>query len=243
MVGSGRRLPGAARGRFGVPGVALAVGILLGGAPLAAILLQPLAGSSAGRSPPCSWRGGRAGPREPRTRSGAHRPDRRRPGHRLSVGGGARGRDGFGAGATADRWVRSILPGGYAIRLTVADDIDSVRRPGDHPRRRSGHAHQRVPRGDRDRGRSSARWASPASTPATSRTRARSSSPRRPATMPSTRWRRRRRARSRVDRRPRRPGCRRHRQLSGSPAATGSRSPSPGSWPTRCRPGRPRARS
>ena len=54
------------------------------------------------------------------------------------------------ARATADVWVRSILPGGYAIRLTVADDIE-VGRPGDHPRRRSGHAHQRVPRGGDDR--------------------------------------------------------------------------------------------
>ena len=31
------------------------------------------------------------------------------------------------ARATADVWVRSILPGGYAIRLTVADEIDRVR--------------------------------------------------------------------------------------------------------------------
>ncbi len=31
------------------------------------------------------------------------------------------------ARATADRWVSSILPGGYAIRLTVADEVENLR--------------------------------------------------------------------------------------------------------------------
>ena len=89
----------------------------------------------------------------------------------------------------------------------------------------------------------SARWASPASTPATSRTPARSSSW--PATARGLQRAAGRRcgAAARVDRQPGRPGGRVTAISWRSPVATKSRSPWPASWPTRCRRGRPRAPS
>ena len=81
------------RGDASLSGALLAVAILLGGALLAALALQPL-GRLVGR--PFEWFFGAQGlarPREPRARSGAHRPDDRRPDHRPGVGRGARHRD------------------------------------------------------------------------------------------------------------------------------------------------------
>ena len=143
------------------------------------------------------------------------------------------------ARATADVWVRSILPGGYAIRLTVADDIDFVGRPGDHPRRRSGHAHQRVPRGgltgdvQREVG---VAGIGPSDFQDTSLIFV--AGDRRDA---STRSRDGGAVLVPESLAGRRPGRWRHHHPA--PAARGSRSPSPGSWPTRCRPRGPRAPS
>ena len=149
--GGGRgRLPAAARRR-------IAVGRTAGGR-------DPAGRRAAGRAfapargaphrPPlrCPVRGaGRAGPREPGARSGAHRPHRGGPGHRAGVGGGARHRDGLrprdrgrvGALHPAWRLCHPPHPGGR--------DRSGAGRPGNDHRRRSGHAHQRVPRGGRDR--------------------------------------------------------------------------------------------
>ena len=94
---------------------------------------------------------GRAGPREPGARSGAHRPDRGGPGHRAGVGGGARHRDRF---RPRDRGRVGALHPAWRLRHPPhpgGRDRSGAGRPGNDHRRRSGHAHQRVPRGGRDR--------------------------------------------------------------------------------------------
>jgi putative ABC transport system permease protein len=106
--------------------VVLAAAVILAGALLVAIALQPLA-ALVGR--PFEWffgaEGllGRANIGRDRVRTG------------LTVGALVIGLAAVvalstvstSARATADRWVASILPGGYALRLTVADEIDNVR--------------------------------------------------------------------------------------------------------------------
>ena len=114
------------RGDASLSGALLAVGILLGGALLVALALQPLA-RLIGR-PFAALFGaqgelGRANLGRDPVRTG------------LTVGALAIGLASVvalgivtaSARATADVWVRSILPGGYAIRLTQADEIDRVR--------------------------------------------------------------------------------------------------------------------
>lgn len=112
------------RGDFGVGGVALALAILLAGTALTAIGLQPLS-RVVGR--PFEWffgaEGllGRANLGRDRTRTG------------LTVGAliialsavVTLGVVANSAGATADRWVSSVLPGGYAIRFGLPVDIDT----------------------------------------------------------------------------------------------------------------------
>lgn len=114
------------RGRESLPAVLLGAGILLLGALAVAFLLQPLA-AVVGR--PFEWffgaQGllGRANLGRDRVRTG------------LTVGALAIGLAAVvalsavsaSARATADRWVASVLPGGYAIRLTVADDVETIR--------------------------------------------------------------------------------------------------------------------
>jgi putative ABC transport system permease protein len=114
------------RGTGSVPGGLLAAGVLLSGALLVAVLLQPLA-AVVGR--PFAWffgaQGmlGRANLGRDRVRTG------------LTVGALAIGLAAVvalsavsaSARATADRWIGSILPGGHAIRMTVADEVDAVR--------------------------------------------------------------------------------------------------------------------
>jgi putative ABC transport system permease protein len=111
------------RGDFGVPGVALALAILLAGTALTAILLQPLS-KAVGR--PFEWFFGAEGLLG---RANLGR-DRARTGLTISaliialsavvtlgvVANSAR--------STAGRWVDSVLPGGYAIRFTLPQDID-----------------------------------------------------------------------------------------------------------------------
>jgi putative ABC transport system permease protein len=112
------------RGDFGVGGVALALAILLAGTALTAIGLQPLS-RVVGR--PFEWffgaEGllGRANLGRDRTRTG------------LTVSAliialsavVTLGVVANSAGATADRWVSSVLPGGYAIRFGLPVDIDT----------------------------------------------------------------------------------------------------------------------
>ncbi len=114
------------RGRFGIAGVALAMAVLIAGTALTALGVQPLS-RVVGR--PFEWffgaEGllGRANLGRDRTRTG------------LTVGAliialsavVTLGVVAESARATADRWVASILPGGYAIRLTVPVDIDQFR--------------------------------------------------------------------------------------------------------------------
>jgi putative ABC transport system permease protein len=112
------------RGDFGVPGVALALAILLAGTALTAILLQPLS-RVVGR--PFEWFFGAEGLLG---RANLGR-DRARTG--LTVGAliialsavVTLGVVANSAGATADRWVNSVLPGGYALRFGLAVDIDT----------------------------------------------------------------------------------------------------------------------
>lgn len=112
------------RGDFGVPGVALALAILLVGTALTAILLQPLS-RVVGR--PFEWFFGAEGLLG---RANLGR-DRARTG--LTVGAliialsavVTLGVVANSAGATADRWVSSVLPGGYAIRFGLPVDIDT----------------------------------------------------------------------------------------------------------------------
>jgi putative ABC transport system permease protein len=114
------------RGSASLPGALLAVGILLGGALLVAIGLQPfvrLIGRPFSALFGAQGELGRANLGRDPVRTG------------LTVGALAIGLASVvalgivtaSARATADVWVRSILPGGYAIRLTIADDIDRIR--------------------------------------------------------------------------------------------------------------------
>ncbi|MEP7039981.1 MAG: FtsX-like permease family protein [Chloroflexota bacterium] len=112
------------RGDFGVPGVALALAILLAGTALTAILLQPIS-RIVGR--PFEWFFGAEGLLG---RANLGR-DRARTG--LTIGAliialsavVTLGVVANSAGATADRWVNSVLPGGYAIRYPLPVDIDA----------------------------------------------------------------------------------------------------------------------
>ncbi|MGZ6213616.1 MAG: FtsX-like permease family protein, partial [Candidatus Limnocylindria bacterium] len=103
------------RGDFGVAGVALALAILLAGTALTAIGLQPLA-RVVGR--PFEWFFGAEGLLG---RANLGR-DRARTGLTISAliialsAVVTLGVVANSAGATADRWVNSVLPGGYAIR-------------------------------------------------------------------------------------------------------------------------------
>ena len=114
------------RGQSSLTGALLAVGILLGGALLVTVLLQPAA-AIVGR-PFAAFFGaqgylGRANLRRDPVRTG------------LTVGALAIGLASVvalgivsaSARVTAERWVDSILPGGHAIRLGVPDDIESIR--------------------------------------------------------------------------------------------------------------------
>ena len=108
------------RGDFGVPGVALALAILLAGTALTAILLQPLS-RVIGRPFELFFGAegllGRADLGRDRARTG------------LTVGAliialsavVTLGVVANSAGATADRWVSSVLPGRYAIPLQPPD--------------------------------------------------------------------------------------------------------------------------
>jgi putative ABC transport system permease protein len=112
------------RGDFGVPGVALALAILLAGTALTAILLQPLS-RVVGR--PFEWFFGAEGLLG---RANLGR-DRARTG--LTIGAliialsavVTLGVVANSAGATADRWVNSVLPGGFAIRYSLPLSIDT----------------------------------------------------------------------------------------------------------------------
>jgi putative ABC transport system permease protein len=114
------------RGQFGVGGVALALAILLAGTALTALLLQPLS-RVVGR--PFEWFFGAQGLLG---RANLGR-DQARTGLTISaliialsavvtlgvVANSAR--------ATAERWVSSVLPGGYAIRFSNPVDIAASR--------------------------------------------------------------------------------------------------------------------
>ena len=114
------------RGQFGVVGVAVALAVLVAGTALTAIGLQPLS-RVLGR--PFEWFFGAEGLLG---RANLGR-DRARTG--LTVGAliialstvVTLGVVAESARATADRWVGSILPGGYAIRLTLPVEIDAKR--------------------------------------------------------------------------------------------------------------------
>jgi putative ABC transport system permease protein len=114
------------RGEASLPGALLAVAVLLGGALVVSLILQPLA-AIVGR-PFAVFFGaqgylGRANLGRDPVRTG------------LTVGALAIGLASVvalgivssSARLTAERWVDSILPGGYAIRLGVADDIEAIR--------------------------------------------------------------------------------------------------------------------
>jgi putative ABC transport system permease protein len=114
------------RGSASTGSLLLVVGLLLAGTLLVALALQPLA-VLVGR--PFEWFFGAEG-----LLGGANLArDRVRTG--LTVGAlviglasvVALGAVSASARATADRWVGSILPGGYAIRLGTPDDIELVR--------------------------------------------------------------------------------------------------------------------
>ena len=114
------------RGQFGFVGVALALAILLAGTVLTAVALQPLS-RVVGR--PFEWFFGAEG------LLGRANLGRDRPRTGLTVGAliialtavVTLGVVAESARATADRWVGSILPGGYAVRLGIAVDIDAKR--------------------------------------------------------------------------------------------------------------------
>jgi putative ABC transport system permease protein len=114
------------RGQFGVVGVAVALAVLVAGTALTAIGLQPLS-RVVGR--PFEWFFGAEGLLG---RANLGR-DRARTG--LTIGAliialsavVTLGVVAESARATADRWVGSILPGGYAIRLTLPVEIDAKR--------------------------------------------------------------------------------------------------------------------
>jgi putative ABC transport system permease protein len=112
------------RGDFGVPGVALALAILLAGTALTAILLQPLS-RVVGR--PFEWFFGAEGLLG---RANLGR-DRARTG--LTIGAliialsavVTLGVVANSARATAERWVGSVLPGGFAIRYSLPLNIET----------------------------------------------------------------------------------------------------------------------
>lgn len=114
------------RGRFGIVGVFLALAVLVAGTTLTALGVQPLA-RLVGR--PFEWFFGTEG------LLGRANLGRDRPRTGLTVGAlivalsavVTLGVIAESARATADRWVGSILPGGYAIRLTLPIDIDQFR--------------------------------------------------------------------------------------------------------------------
>jgi putative ABC transport system permease protein len=112
------------RGDFGVAGVAVALAILLAGTALTAIGLQPLS-RVVGR--PFEWFFGAEGLLG---RANLGR-DRARTGLTVSAliialsAVVTLGVVANSAGATADRWVNSVLPGGYAIRFSIPVDIDT----------------------------------------------------------------------------------------------------------------------
>ena len=111
------------RGDFGVPGVALALAILLAGTALTAILLQPLS-RVVGRPFELFFGAegllGRANLGRDRARTGLTISA-------LIIALSAvvtLGVVANSAGATADRWVNSVLPGGYAIRFSLPIEMD-----------------------------------------------------------------------------------------------------------------------
>jgi putative ABC transport system permease protein len=112
------------RGEFGVAGVAVALAILVAGTALTAFALRPLS-RIVGR--PFEWFFGAEGLLG---RANLGR-DRARTG--LTVGAliialsavVTLGAVAESARATADRWVSSILPGGYAIRIPIPVEIDA----------------------------------------------------------------------------------------------------------------------
>jgi putative ABC transport system permease protein len=114
------------RGRGSVAGVLLGAGILLAGTLLAAVLLQPLS-VVVGR--PFEWLFGAEG------LLGRANLGRDRVRTALTVGALTIGLAAVvalsavsaSARETADRWVSSILPGGYGVRLGVADEVDVAR--------------------------------------------------------------------------------------------------------------------
>lgn len=114
------------RGRGSPAGVLLGAGILLAGTLLAAVLLQP---TSVVVGRPFEWLFGAEG------LLGRANLGRDRVRTALTVGAltiglaavVALGSVSASARATADRWVTSILPGGYGVRLGVADEVDAIR--------------------------------------------------------------------------------------------------------------------
>jgi putative ABC transport system permease protein len=114
------------RGQFGIVGVALALAVLVAGTALTALGVQPIS-RVVGR--PFEWFFGAEG------LLGRANLGRDRPRTGLTVGAliialsavVTLGVVAESARATADRWVGSILPGGYAIRLTLPIDIDQFR--------------------------------------------------------------------------------------------------------------------
>jgi putative ABC transport system permease protein len=112
------------RGDIGIPGVAVALAILLAGTALTAILLQPLS-RLVGR--PFEWFFGAEGLLG---RANLGR-DRARTGLTVSAliialsAVVTLGVVANSAGATADRWVSSVLPGGYAIRYPLPLSIET----------------------------------------------------------------------------------------------------------------------
>jgi putative ABC transport system permease protein len=126
VVGIGAAAYPLDRGRFGIAGVALALAVLVAGTTLTAIGVQPLS-RVVGR--PFEWFFGAEG------LLGRANLGRDRPRTGLTVGAliialstvVTLGVVAESARATADRWVASILPGGYAIRLTLAVKIDQYR--------------------------------------------------------------------------------------------------------------------
>ena len=114
------------RGQFGVVGVALALAVLVAGTAFTAIGVQPIS-RVVGR--PFEWFFGAEG------LLGRANLGRDRPRTGLTVGAliialsavVTLGVVAESARATADRWVGSILPGGYAIRIPVPVEIDAKR--------------------------------------------------------------------------------------------------------------------
>ena len=114
------------RGQFGVAGVALALAVLVAGTSLTTLGVQPLS-RVVGR--PFEWFFGAEG------LLGRANLGRDRPRTGLTVGAlivalsavVTIGVVAESALATADRWVGSILPGGYAIRMPNPIDIDQFR--------------------------------------------------------------------------------------------------------------------